>query len=70
MNYFQEMLKSTEHANGRTLLQNADNSIKNMKKAWSFAQKYLNDANMPKVSGDFGTGDVLKSIWWHVDGVK
>ncbi len=63
-------LKSTKLVNGRILLWNADDSIKNMKKACPFAQEYLDDANKPIVSGDSVTEDVVKSFWWHVEGVK
>ncbi len=55
-------LKSMKLVNGRIFLWNADDSIKNMKKACPFAQEYLDDANKPKVSGDSVTEDVVKSF--------
>ncbi len=53
--------KSKELVRGRALMQAADEGIKNMKKAWLFAQKYLDEAGNPKISG---------IIQWRLLGAK
>ncbi len=54
--------KSKELVRGRALMQAADEGIKNMKKAWLFAQKYLDEAGNPKISGDNSMESVVNKV--------